>query len=354
MALLYVLAALLVSAWSSHAAAHTVGLSRGSYLRTPDGLDIVYNFSPSELTNAVPDLDQDADGELNLAEARAGTARLARWLTQGVLTSTTSAPCVIALRTAELNEHSGVVLRATARCSAASTPIQVKLAFLGALGSEHRHAARVETVGAPSDHVYFGARNQFEVSALGVAGTDAAPERGSFLRLGLEHILAGYDHLAFLSLLALGAASWLVTLRVVTAFTLGHACSLILSVLGAWQAPAHIVEPAIALSIVYVAVENLRTARPRYRTLLSVGFGLVHGLGFAGALQELSLPRADLASALLQFNLGVELGQLLVLLPILFALRWLKARAGVPLRALPACSIVLGACGMIWFVARLA
>jgi len=354
MAWLYLLAALFVSTWPSPASAHTVGLSRGTYLRTPEGLDIVYNFSPNELASALPELDQDADGELNLAETHAGSARFARWLTLGVLISTPSDPCVVTLRTAELNEQAGIALRANARCSAAPSPIQVKLAFLGDLGSEHRHAARVEAASSSSDHVYFGPRNQFEVPTLGVAVADTAPEHGSFLRLGLEHILTGYDHLAFMLLLALGAAGWLVTLRMVTAFTLGHACSLLLSVLGAWQAPAHIVEPAIALSIVYVAVENLRAVRARHRTLLSVGFGLVHGLGFAGALQELSLPREDLLWALLQFNFGVELGQLVVLLPVLFALRWLKARAGVSLRVMPACSILLGACGVFWFVARLA
>lgn len=136
--------------------------------------------------------------------------------------------------------------------------------------------------------------------------------------LGVEHVFTGYDHLAFLfGLLVVAGFSSLrsglrYVLGVVTAFTVAHSLTLIASGLDWVRLPSRFVEPAIALSIFYVAVENLFVRQPERRWLLTFFFGLVHGFGFASVLREIGLPPRGLVLSLLSFNVGVELGQLAV------------------------------------------
>jgi hydrogenase/urease accessory protein HupE len=176
-----------------------------------------------------------------------------------------------------------------------------------------------------------------------------------FLPAGVHHILIGPDHLLFLvGLLLLGGTLRQLAL-VVTAFTLAHSLTLSLAVLGVFNAPARIVEPAIALSIVYVGADNLLVRRGRdLRPWIALGFGLVHGLGFASVLQEMELPRRALGWSLFSFNVGVEIGQLAVVLAVASALAALRARhewAGQRLAVVGSIGVV--AAGSFWFVQRL-
>src|SRR5260221_8258414 len=144
--------------------------------------------------------------------------------------------------------------------------------------------------------------------------------------LGIEHILAGFTHVMFLFGVALVAGRLRTLLLAITAFTLAHSVTLGLATLGHWAPSPSLVEPAIALSIVYVGVENWFVRDASRRWMLTFPFGLIHGFGFAGALREIALPTAQVPLALVSFNLGVEAGQLMVLalvLPILFWLRHL-------------------------------
>jgi hypothetical protein len=193
------------------------------------------------------------------------------------------------------------------------------------------------------------------------------PQVLRFLRLGLEHIFTGYDHVAFvLGLLLLGGSLRSVA-GVVTSFTAAHSVTLALATLGLVRLPPALVEPLIAGSIVYVAVENLRGLRAPHPGLSPEGrgdirtprwpvaflFGLVHGFGFAGALAELDLPASGLATALVSFNTGVELGQaaiVAVAFPLLALLRRWPAPALLTLRT---GSVVIGAAGLLWLVERL-
>jgi hydrogenase/urease accessory protein HupE len=199
-----------------------------------------------------------------------------------------------------------------------------------------------------------------------------------YLRLGVAHILTGYDHLSFLLALLLGAGlrtrtsrrtdvvaeaatprqALRSTLAIVSAFTVAHSMTLIMQVLRPGWLSVRWVEPAIALSVAYVGFENLVPRAPRAmsrRWVLVFGFGLVHGLGFASVLREIGLPRRGLLLSLLSFNLGVELGQLLVVglvLPIVVTCARRAPRAferwGLQLG-----SGLIGAFGTIWLVARL-
>ena len=173
-----------------------------------------------------------------------------------------------------------------------------------------------------------------------------------FFRLGVEHILTGYDHLLFLLALLLRGGRFLSLLKIITAFTVAHSITLALAVLGVVTIPGRIIEPAIAASIVWVALENLlRRDAPSQRWLVSFVFGLVHGFGFASAIEPLALPPARLALALLGFNLGVEAGQALVVALLLPLLLWMRGRSWEP-RVVRAASLGVAAVGLGWVVQR--
>lgn len=173
-----------------------------------------------------------------------------------------------------------------------------------------------------------------------------------YLALGVEHILTGWDHLLFLAGLLLGVRTLREAALVVTGFTLSHSVTLGLAALGVVALPASRVEPAIALTVVWVGVENLRGEHPRRRLALTTILGLVHGLGFAGLLAELGLPDGQRLTALLAFNVGVELGQFAVVLAALPLLQRLREVGGG--RAVRWGSVAVAAVGLGWFVERVA
>jgi len=163
------------------------------------------------------------------------------------------------------------------------------------------------------------------------AGAPAAHVFGSYMRIGIEHILLGYDHLAFVLALCLLVESRRQLLKTITAFTVAHSLTLALAILGFVQVSPAPVEALIAFSIVLVARELIRSEtdqRPRPWVIAFV-FGLLHGLGFAGALGQVGLPADHIPLALLAFNLGVEIGQLTFVLVVaapVAGLRYLFAR----------------------------
>ena len=174
-----------------------------------------------------------------------------------------------------------------------------------------------------------------------------------FVVLGVEHVLTGYDHLLFLFGVLIACRTVRSMLAVVTTFTVAHSLTLALAVLGHAGVPGRIVEPLIAASIVFVGVENvLRKEALRRRVAMTFVFGLVHGLGFAEALTKASLERSALPVTLFSFNLGVELGQLVVAalaMPLLAKLHSIEHG----IRALRFSSVFLSLAGCFWFVQRL-
>jgi len=178
---------------------------------------------------------------------------------------------------------------------------------------------------------------------------------GEFLHLGFEHIVPlGIDHILFVLGLFLLNTAWRPLLVQVTAFTAAHTLALGLSTYGVAGLPPSIVEPLIALSIAWVAFENVFTDEVKpWRPAVVFGFGLLHGLGFAGVLAQLGLPRGEFLTALLSFNAGVELGQLAVIAVAFLTLgafrqrNWYRSRVTVPL------SIAIGLTGLYWAVERI-
>jgi len=180
-----------------------------------------------------------------------------------------------------------------------------------------------------------------------------------YLKLGMEHIMLGIDHLLFvLGLLLLSRTSWML-IKTITAFTIGHSISLALATLGVLHVPSQPLGAAIALSIVILAMELVRFERGktsltiRNPWVVSFGFGIIHGLGFAGGLTALGLPRSEIPLALLFFNIGVEIGQLLFILMVLmvvYSLRKMEWR--IPDWGHPVPAYIIGSLAMFWFIGR--
>ncbi len=188
---------------------------------------------------------------------------------------------------------------------------------------------------------------------------DRADVAAAYLALGIEHLLTGWDHLAFVLGLVLLVGSRRRLLGTITAFTLGHSVTLSLAALGLVRLPPAPIEAAIALSILVLAVELARRDRAtliaRRPWLMAAGFGLLHGLGFAGALAQVGLPVQEIPFALLSFNVGIELGQVGFVGAVMalgVALRPLLRRLPAWSTAVPTYAIgTLAAC---WMLERLA
>ena len=174
---------------------------------------------------------------------------------------------------------------------------------------------------------------------------------------GIRHIVIGPDHLMFLLGLLLLGGSLLHLSLIVTAFTVGHVLTLTLASFNIVNPSLRLVEPAIALSIVYVGADNLIVAAPGggrdVRAWIAFTFGFIHGFGFANVLRSMNLPPRALASALVSFNAGIEIGQLAVVVAVASALSALRSRSEEAGRRLAvAGSIVVIAAGTFWFVQR--
>jgi hypothetical protein len=197
-----------------------------------------------------------------------------------------------------------------------------------------------------------------ESRPLALTGPAVPPGAGEtlrrFLALGVTHILPlGLDHVLFVAGLTLLSPRLRPLLAQVTAFTLAHTLTLALSSYGVVSLPSRLVEPLIALSIVYVGVENAVSPRLRpSRLALVFAFGLLHGLGFAGVLAEMGLPERHHLLALLAFNVGVELGQLAVIALVAAALALRGLRGGDRRALVRPASLVIAAVGLFWTVER--
>ncbi len=284
--------------------------------------------------------------------------------------SANGAPCPLEARsaTAAPDGEDGIVLRGSYLCPATAVRLDGRAIFLDDLPPGHTLLLKLEFVApgvansatSPTERVL----QQGAASFSALRTSDAPFAFARFLRLGVRHIFTGADHLAFLLGLLLLGGSLGALVRIVTAFTVAHSLTLALAALEIYSPPARLIEPAIAASILCIAIENLWALRRdhapdaaaralRHRWLATFCFGLIHGFGFADALRELHLPRESLAASLLSFNLGVELGQVCVVgvaLPMLARLHHWPAFAR---RGPQIISMAVGAAGTFWLAQRL-
>ncbi len=207
-------------------------------------------------------------------------------------------------------------------------------------------------------HVAAPPPGAFDAEANVPARTGTATAIGNgftaFFVQGVRHILGGIDHVLFVIALVSVVLSFRELAKVVTSFTLAHSLTLALGALDIVRLSPRIVEPLIAASIVYVAVENVARPHPRARLAVTFGFGLVHGFGFSSVLRDLGLASRNLASALVGFNLGVEAGQLLIVAPLAPLVWWMRRRLGIYPRVHLAVNGLVALVAGWWFVQRVA
>lgn len=243
----------------------------------------------------------------------------------------------------------GVVLDLVFRCPAAPSRIRIAYRLFFGVDPGHRALGTIDAGRGPEEYLLDRAFADIEVSVA-----EAGPSLtsfGRFVRLGIEHILAGLDHVLFVVALLLGGGSFLALVRVVTAFTLAHSSTLSLAWFGVLDLPSRPVEILIAASVAYVAIENALGRGFSHRWLVAFGFGLVHGLGFFGVLRSLDLAREPAVSTLLGFNLGVEIGQLAIVAAVYPPVMWIMAQTWSRRATVPA-SLVILAVALLWMVER--
>jgi hypothetical protein len=268
-------------------------------------------------------------------------------------------PCALRGSSVAPAQDDGVAVTATWECPRPPGKLRMELGFLDRLSEGHLHVALLHLPGVTVQRTARAGAPILEVEAQPSAWAGA----GRFLRLGAEHIFQGSDHIAFLIGVLLLGGSFRQLVGIVTAFTVAHSVTLALATLGWVVPPPRLIEPLIALSIVAVGVENLLSLRAPlsaervraaigHRWRLTFGFGLVHGFGFAGALRALDLPRALLAPSLLTFNLGVELGQLVIVALVWPLLRWLRGVRGMWPAGIRWASAGVAALGVYWLLER--
>ena len=205
------------------------------------------------------------------------------------------------------------------------------------MGGAVQNAALGQT--GPSEHVFAGPGQPHVWETV-----------SQFVRLGITHILTGYDHLSFLLLLIIATANIRSIVLIATSFTVAHSITLALAAFQIIVIPGRITESAIAASIVYVALENILQIRAMKRYLITFLFGLIHGFGFSSVLQEMLLPRQNLALSLVSFNGGVEVGQLAFiavtypLLNLVLLRKWPQGRLVL--------SGLIMVAGAFWFIQR--
>ena len=222
------------------------------------------------------------------------------------------------------------------------------------LDESHTQFARLAPPEDPAkalrEAVLTASNKTFHIPDIHTGGSASSDRALSFFKLGIEHLLTGYDHILFL-LTVIIAMNLLDTIKAVTAFTVAHSLTMALAFLHLISLPSSIVEPLIAITIIYVSVENLLTQNVKKRWLLTGLFGLVHGLGFVGALKAITVSRDELLLSLFSFNVGIETGQLLIIAMSIPALRFLRSRAWDQ-RFCRGFSRVAAALGSVWLIQR--
>jgi hypothetical protein len=338
---------LLAVAWTVSAAAHVT--STGLATLDLDGGKLLYR-----LTVVATEVDDQggrllataADGDRAAAERVAGFLRdYARFSIAGEACQ----PGRVAVRGSTAGDDK-VFLEMVLACPKSTGTLAIRDDWPEVLGAHFQTVLSVRVPGRPS--VEFVFLEDRRAATLDLA-TAVPAGWFAFIAMGVEHILGGLDHLLFLlALLALAHGLW-QTVTIVTGFTVAHSITLSLAALGVVDVPSRIVEPLIAASMVWVAVENLvAPSGIGRRWLIAMIFGLIHGLGFASALTELDLSRQALVRALIGFNVGVELGQIAFVIVVMPPLAWVSRPGRLP-RLPQILSVLVAGVGAVWLVLRL-
>ena len=355
-------------------ATERVGPVRGESARTAR-VRVELELALRDIALSLP-LDADRNEEVTWGELRRIQPSLEAMAIAGLSLSSSAGTCTLAMRTLMLRRYDDgayAVLGMDARCPDRSgtngsgtnlSGIWLRYDLLFDRDPQHRAIATLRDGAATRTAVLTGDHRVVAPASSG------GRQFAGFVSEGFRHILSGYDHLAFLLTLLLPAVlarqrgEWqplqhprlgvAQIIGIVTAFTAAHSITLSLSALG-WMMPAsRWVEPVIAASVLFAALNNVWPWVTTRVWAMTFGFGLIHGFGFAGALSELGLPQTGRLLSLLGFNLGVEIGQLAVVCAVLPLLFLLRGKRWYSQRAMPLLSIGIALLATVWLWQRLA
>jgi hydrogenase/urease accessory protein HupE len=315
-----------------------------------DALQKVFDTSPAE-------------GEYNFT----GNAQSWELAVKGAAAPPSAAPAISVVQPASQPQVASADKQTAAKDAVQVVPQPVSRSAVAADKGEVGNMPPIAPASAPVPSTV--AQNRQEQNVNGAAAANASPAKstedkrngreasawssiGDFVLLGIEHILTGYDHIAFLVGLIVIGLSIREVVKIITAFTIAHSITLLLAALQIISLNSRFVESVIAVSICYIALENLFRKEVKYRWLITFCFGLVHGFGFASALQELIVGKTNLIFSVVSFNFGVEMGQLMIFFVLLPVLHLLKRKMEFR-KVTAAVSLAIFLLGFTWLVERL-
>lgn len=332
------------------AAAHPLSVSYSRFQLEASGLSATVRL-PMDDVDLLLQLDKDLDETVSPAEIEGARPAISAYVLPRVAVRVARLPVPLAVsEMGTWRDATGFpFLEVRLRGETPSTPgsVEIGVKVLTDLYSDHRNLSEL-SVGAERHQFVFQGGNTWRVPSARSGPWSTIRE---FTVLGIEHILTGYDHIAFLVGLLIVGRGLRSLVLVVTSFTVAHSITLALAALGLVEPAGKVIEAGIAVSIAYVGAENLVAREVRRRWILTFLFGLVHGFGFAGILREMELERAGLVASLLAFNLGVEVGQVAIvalLWPVLRVAQRSRHRDAV----VKGVSAVIVLLGLYWFFER--
>ena len=339
-------------------AAHEINTSYSVVSVRSDSVRLILSIDEADLLRLDPQIDVNGDGLLYRDEVLAGGEAMALKLQDRLSTEVDGEPHTPEMLSAapEVDVDGNLFLRIVYDVPLADEPpatlvLDLEKFLQAPLLDEHKNLVRV-----------FVASDQPELLAVLSASSpvgrfqlreevDLLAQVMHFVWLGVEHIFIGYDHIMFLAALIVIGSRLGPLVKIVSAFTVAHSITLILAALEIVSLPTRWVEAGIALSIAYVALENFWIRGASHRWMLTFAFGFVHGFGFANVLRDLGLPSQGLVSSLLAFNVGVEIGQVVIVAILLPGILW-AAKHGHQQRLVQVASAVILLFGVGWFVER--
>ena len=347
------------------ALAHKPSDSYLQFTPTAEGFEGEWRIALRDLEVAVG-LDGNDDRRITWGELRARHDAIAAYVLQRIAISAAGARCQTSAGKQvvdDLSDGSYTVLPLSVRCARNAAPFTIDYGLLFDLDPTHRGLVTLASGDRPQTIVLSAQQRQ---ATLPVETQSWFQQSMTMLREGIWHIWTGFDHLLFLAALLIPAGlragtadgerrGWRPLIRdvltLVTAFTVAHSITLSLAALGIVMLPPRLIETAIALSIVVAGVK-LWSAEARTAPWIAFGFGLVHGFGFANVLADMQLPSGSLALSLFSFNVGVEVGQCVIVAALLPLIRWAQGRPFYRRSLLPTAAVVIAVIGVAWTVER--
>lgn len=364
--------------FSVDAQAHKASDSYLQLTASAGKLDVRWDIALRDLDAAIA-IDADGDGKITWGEVKSAWPRIESYaLPHLEIEGCALLPVGRALE--RRNDGAYAVMRLTSTCTLPNPPV-IAYTLLREVDPTHRGIAKIERAGQPVALQVLDPTHPPSIRG-GVAAASASavnaitPDRAAddshsmfgFMREGVRHILTGYDHVLFLLCLLLPSVmtrtktGWrpveklsqavLPVIGIVSAFTVAHSITLGLAATKWISLSPAFIEPAIAVTIILAALDNVWPFFPVRRIVVTFFFGLIHGFGFAGVLAELNLPTGAFAWALLQFNVGLELGQLLIVVSVIALLYSIRRQPGYANWVIRGGSCVAIVIGALWLTER--